>query len=404
MNRKVTLSLLGILFIVSVTNAQEPTSWRGKGSTGIYSETGLLKSWTANGPEIAWQTSGLGEGHSSPVFAKDKIYLSGTIDGIGQIFALSLDGKVLWKAPYGEEWLENYPGSRSSPVIDGDLLYIYSGKGVVTCMDASNGAVKWKKDVIKDLGGVNIVWGVTETLVIDGDKLFVTPGGPVNNIVALNRLDGKLIWSCKAEGEPSAYCTPLLVKLPSRKLLVTMTEKHIVAVDAETGQFLWSQEQTNQYAVHANTPLFYDNSLFCFSGYGRGGIKLDLNADGSKATKAWFSQKMDNRIGGAVVVNGYIYGSGDQNRQWQCIDWKTGEQKYESKAISSGNVIYDDGMLYIYSDRGEIALVEPKTDGFNVISKTKLVMGSAQHWAHLVINDGRLYLRHDNTLIAYKIK
>lgn len=404
MNRKVSLLLLGILFIVLVTNAQEPTSWRGKGSTGIYNETGLLKSWPANGPEIAWQTSGIGDGHSSPVFAKDKIYLSGTIDGIGQIFALSLDGKILWKAPYGEEWLENYPGSRSSPVIDGDLLYIYSGKGVITCMDANNGDVKWKKDLIKELGGVNIVWGVTETLVIDGDKLFVTPGGPVNNIVALNRLDGKLIWNCKAEGEPSAYCTPLLVKLPSRKLLVTMTKKHIVGVDAETGEFLWSQEQTNQWAVHANTPLFCDNSIFCFSGYGRGGIKLDLNADGSKATKAWFSEKMDNRIGGAVVVNGYIYGSGDKNRQWQCIDWKTGEQKYESKAIGPGNVIYDDGMLYIYSDRGEIALVEPKDDGFNIISKTKLVLGSAQHWAHLVINNGRLYLRHDDTLIAYKIK
>ena len=107
MNRKVTLSLLGILFIVSVTKAQEPTSWRGKGSTGIYSETGLLKSWPANGPEIAWQTNGIGEGHSSPVFAKDKIYLSGTLDGIGNIFALSLDGKVLWKVPYGDEWTES---------------------------------------------------------------------------------------------------------------------------------------------------------------------------------------------------------------------------------------------------------------------------------------------------------
>ena len=160
MGKKVIFLLIGILVNILILKAQEPTTWRGEGSAGIYNETGLLKSWPANGPEIVWQTSDLGEGHSSPVFAKDKIYLSGTLDGIGQIFALSLDGKVLWKSPYGEEWIENYPGSRSSPVIDGDLLYIYSGKGVVTCMDANNGAVKWKKDVIKDLGGKNIVWGV----------------------------------------------------------------------------------------------------------------------------------------------------------------------------------------------------------------------------------------------------
>lgn len=404
MCKKATFLLICIIFLMSFVKAQEPTRWRGEGSTGIYNETGLLKLWPASGPEIIWQISGLGEGHSSPVFANDKIYLSGTIGGIGQIFALSFDGKVLWKVPYGEEWIENYPGSRSSPVVDGDLLYIYSGRGVVTCLDASNGKFKWRKDVIKELGGKNIVWGVNETLVVDGDKLFVTPGGPVNNIVALNRLNGNLIWSCKAEGEQSAYCTPLLVKLPSRKLLVTMTEKHIVGVDAEIGQFLWSQEQINQYSVHANTPLYFDNSLFCFSGYGQGSVKLDLNEDGSKITKAWVNKKMDSRIGGAVLVNGFIYGSGDQNRQWQCIDWKTGEQKYESKAIGAGNVIYADDLFYCYSDRGDLALVEAKPEGFNVISKTKLVLGSAQHWAHLVINNGRLYLRHDDTLIAYKIK
>jgi len=345
------------------------------------------------------------EGHSSPVFAKDKIYLSGTLNGIGHIFAMSPDGKVLWKSPYGEEWIENYPGSRSSPVIDGDLLYIYSGRAVVTCMDANNGAVKWKKDVVKELGGTNIVWGVTETVVIDGEKLFVTPGGTENNIVALNKKNGSLIWSCKALGEPSAYCTPLLVKLPSRKLLVTHTQKHIIGVDAETGRFLWSYEQPNQYSVHANTPLFNDNSLFCFSGYGQGGVKLDLNADGSQVTKAWFNQKMDNRIGGAVLVDGYIYSSGDKTRDWQCIDWKTGEQKYSSKEISQGSVIYAEGMLYCYGERGDLALVKATPEGFNVVSKTKITIGGPQqHWAHLVINKGKLYLRHDNTLVAYKIK
>lgn len=89
MCKKVIFLLLSILVNVLVLRAQEATTWRGEGSTGIYNETGLLKSWPANGPEIAWKTSDLGEGHSSPVFAKDKIYLSGTIDGIGQIFAFT---------------------------------------------------------------------------------------------------------------------------------------------------------------------------------------------------------------------------------------------------------------------------------------------------------------------------
>jgi outer membrane protein assembly factor BamB len=404
MNKKVILCLIAIFCAFSVVQAQEPTTWRGAGSTGIYPETGLLKTWPANGPEIIWHFDDLGEGFSSPVFANGKIYLSASEGYVGFIYALSQDGKLEWKATYGDEWIENYPGTRATPTVVGDLLYIYSGKGVVTCLNTNNGTLNWKKDVMAEFSGQNITWGVTETLVIDGNKLFVTAGGTTNNVIALNRLDGKLIWTSKGLGEKPAYCTPLLVKLPARKLLVTMTEKHIIGLDAETGILLWSQEQTNQWAVHANTPLFYDNSLFCFSGYGQGGIKLDLNADGSQITKAWFSKKLDSRIGGAVVVDGYIYGSGDSTRDWQCTDWKTGEQKYASQSIAKGNVIYADGMLYCYSEKGELALVPATPLGFNIAGKAKVELGTSQHWAHLVINNGRLFVRHGKSLIAYKIK
>lgn len=404
MSKKVFFLLIFGILATSTANSQEPTTWRGPGSTGIYPDTGLLKSWPDKGPDIVWHYDDLGEGFSSPVFANGKIYLSATEGNIGYIYALSLDGKLEWKSTYGEEWVENYPGTRATPTVVGDMLYIYSGKGAVTCMSAANGKVNWTKDVMTDLNGKNITWGVTETLVIDGNKLFVTLGGTTNNVIALNRLDGKLIWTSKGLGEQPAYCTPLLVKLPSRKLLVTMTEKHILGLDAETGTLLWSHEQTNQWAVHANTPLFYNNSLFCFSGYGQGGVKLDLNADGSQVTKAWFSKKLDSRIGGAVVVDGYIYGSGDNTRDWQCTDWKTGEQKYASQAIAKGNLIYADGMLYCYSEKGELALVPATTQGFNIASKTKVELGTAQHWAHLVINNGKLFVRHGKSLIAYKIK
>ena len=404
MSKKVFFLLIFGILAISTAKSQEPTTWRGPGSTGIYPETGLLKSWPDNGPEIVWHFDELGEGFSSPVFANGKIYVSATEGSTGYIYALTLDGKLEWKSTYGEEWVENYPGTRATPTVVGDMLYIYSGKGAVTCMSAANGKVNWTKDVMTELNGKNITWGVTETLVIDGNKLFVTLGGNTNNVIALNRLDGKLIWTSKGLGEQPAYCTPLLVKLPSRKLLVTMTEKHILGLDAETGTLLWSHEQTNQWAVHANTPLFYNNSLFCFSGYGQGGVKLDLNADGSQVTKAWFSKKLDSRIGGAVVVDGYIYGSGDNTRDWQCTDWKTGEQKYASQAMAKGNLIYADGMLYCYSEKGELALVPATTQGFNIASKTKVELGTAQHWAHIVINNGKLFVRHGKSLIAYKIK
>jgi outer membrane protein assembly factor BamB len=404
MIKKTFFLLIAIIFAGSVLVAQTPTKWRGSNGNGIYNETGLLKEWPANGPEIIWHFDGLGEGHSSPVFANGSIYLSAGIDSEGYIMVLTMDGKLKWKASYGKEFFESYPGTRSSPVVVGDLLYIYSGHGVLTCMDANNGDVKWTKDGFNDLDGKNIRWGVAETVVVDGDKVYFTPGGKKNNVVALNRFNGDVIWSSAGKGDVSAYCTPLLVELAARKLLVTMTADNIIGIDVADGKMLWSHPQTNKYQVHANTPIFHKGGLFCFSGYGQGGVRLDLSEDGTSVKKVWFKKELDNRIGGMVAVDGYLYGSGDKAREWRCVDWLTGKEKYVSKDIGKGVVIYAEGMLYCYSDKGELALVEATLEAFKVISQTKVELGSGQHWSHPVINDGKLYLRHGSTLIAYNIK
>lgn len=404
MIKKTFILLFGIIFTTGILMAQTPTKWRGENANGIYNETGLLKQWPETGPEIIWHFDGLGEGHSSPVFANGLIYVSSMLEGEGFIFVLNQDGKLQWKKSYGKEFAESYPGARTSPVLVGDLLYIYSGHGVLTCMGAKNGDIKWQKDAFKDFDGQNIRWGVTETVVVDGNVVFFTPGGKKDNVVALNRLNGDLIWTSPAKGELSAYCTPLLVELPARKLLVTMTADHIIGLDAKSGKLLWDYPQTNRWQVHANTPLFYNGDLFCFSGYGQGGVKLNLSEDGASVEKAWFNENLDSRIGGMVVVDGYLYGSGDNHREWRCIDWESGEEKYASKDIGKGVVIYADGMLYCYGDRGELALVKANPNEFKVISQTKVELGTSQHWAHPVINKGRLFVRHGDVLIAYKIK
>jgi outer membrane protein assembly factor BamB len=404
MGRKAAFLLLAFVFSGLVLSSQTITRWRGPDGNGIYPETGLLKKWPAEGPQILWHFDGLGEGHSSPAFANNMIYLSGMAGKTGMIYALDMNGKLQWKTPYSEEFHESYPGSRATPVIAGDLLYIYSGKGVLTCMDAKNGKVKWQKDILKDFDGRNIKWGVTETVLVDGDLVYVTPGGKKNNVVALNRQNGNLVWSSPGKGELSAYCSPLMVELPSRKLVVTMTAGHIIGLDAKDGRMLWSHPQSNRHEVHANTPVYYNGELFCFSGYGQGGVKLTLSGDGSTVKKEWFNSNLDGRMGGMVLINGYLYGSGDNNRQWRSVDWKTGEEKYASTDLGKGVVIAADGMLYCYSERGELGLVKATPEGFTIAGKTKVELGSGQHWAHPVIHEGKLYLRHGDTLIAYKIR
>jgi outer membrane protein assembly factor BamB len=401
--KSVLFSVLIVLFICSISSGQKPTKWRGPEANGIYPDTDLLEEWPANGPQINWHYDELGEGFSSPVFKDEKIYLTGMEGSEGFVYVLSEKGLLQNKFSYGTEFSQSYPGSRSSPTIVGDFLYMLSGHGKLVCMLTTSGEILWSKDLFKDFDGENITWGVTETVVVDGDKVFCTPGGSKNNVIALNRFSGKLIWSCSGEGDISAYCTPLLIELPTIKILVTMTANNIIGIDAASGQKMWSHVQTNRWSVHANTPIYHEGGLFCFSGYGKGSVKLSLSEDGSRIRKEWENASFDPRFGGAVLLNGHVYGSGDKNRAWQCIDWQSGIQKHNATLIGKGAVISADGMLYAYSERGELALMEPTPTEFKLLGKTKVTKGSAQHWAHPVIHKGVLYIRHGNALIAYNI-
>jgi outer membrane protein assembly factor BamB len=383
-------------------SAQDPTGWRGPTRDGHYQETGLLKQWPAGGPEILWSFEQLGQGHSSAIVDQEFVYTTGMTGGTGYLFKFTLNGELVYKKEYGPEFTESYYGTRGTPTVVGDKIYLLSGNGVLYCIYNDSGDILWRKDLFKDFDGKIITWGMNETPVVDGDVIYLTPGGKKQNMVALNRHSGELIWSSPGKGELSGYCTPLLFEHNGRKILATHFASHLVGFDAATGKMLWEQPQTNEWAVHPNTPLYHDGRLFYLSGYEQGGGMLELSPDGNSATLKWTQKIMDSRIGGAVLVDGFIYGSGD-NRTWSCLDWQTGEVKYTSTEIGNGAVIYADGMLYCYTQKGELALIKPSPKGFSLISKTKVALGSEQHWAHPVIYDGVLYVRHGKALIAYKI-
>ncbi len=396
------LIFLSVAFF-QASNAQESTKWRGVNSSGVYPVDKLLAAWPSDGPKILWSHDGLGQGFSSPAFANNKIYINGLVDGQAVLFVLDQNGKELQQFKYGKEFDASYPGVRSTPTIVGDLAYLLTGHGKLTCLDLKTGKTVWVKEYTTQFDGTNITWGYTESIIIDGEKLYCTPGGKTNNVMALNRMTGETIWSCPGLGELSAYCTPLLVKLPARQLLVTHTASHVLGIDATTGKQLWNFEHPNQWAVHPNTPIYSDGGLFVFSGYGQGGEKLKLSADGSSVTKEWDIKSFDSRMGGAVLIDGFMYGSGDNGRSWQCIDWKTGEQKYSSTEVGKGVTIAANKTLIGYSEKGELFMADANPSAFKVISKTKVTLGSEQHWAHPVIDKGVLYVRHGNVLIAYKI-
>jgi outer membrane protein assembly factor BamB len=381
------------------------SQWRGPDRDGKYPEKGLMKQWPAQGPQLIWAVTDLGEGYSSAAVTSKGVYLTGMTDGIGYLFALDLNGKVLWRTSYGAEWDGGHDGARTTPTIVSDKIYLMSGEGNAVCVNAADGKIIWKVDLIKSFGARNLRWGMTESLLVDGDRVFCTPGGRNAMMVILDRFSGKTRKIIPGNGEKSAYCSPTIIKHNGKRLLLTMTGKSLVGFDAETGDYLWRQEHINRHNIHPNTPLYHQGYIYAVSGYGRGGQLVKLASDGKNVEQIWSDETLDSQIGAAVLVDGYIYGSGHKNKGWHCIDWLSGTVKYTAKVLGSkGNIIFADGLLYCYSERGDVALVRPNPQKFDVISSFKISEGSGPHWAHPVISEGKLYIRHGDVLQVYDIK
>lgn len=392
-----------VLFLCAAAFGQVDSQWRGPFRTGIYPNEKLLDTWPEEGPKLVWSAEGLGDGYSSPAVTDSRVYLTGLIGSQGWLFAYDLDGKLLWKASYGKEWSGSHPGARTTPAVAGEHIYIMSAFGLAACFNSAGKAV-WTKDLAKEFGARNIEWGMTESLLLDGDRVYCTPGGRNAIIAALDRHTGKTLWTVKGNSETSAYCSPLLISHGGRRLLITMMQKSVVGIDADTQEFLWSARHVTDYDVHANTPIYHEGNLFIFSGYGTGGQMFKISSDGSSLEHVWSQSSMDSQMGGAVLLDGYIYGSGHNRRGWSCLEWDTGKVRYTERQIGNkGNIIFSDGKFFCYSERGDVAVVAPDPEEFRVISSFRLREGSGPHWAHLVIRSGRLYVRHGEVLMVYDI-
>ncbi len=402
-NRKFILSLIVMLFAYGWANAQFESQFRGINRDGVYSEKGLIKQWPVDGPKILWHFDELGKGFTSAVVYNDKIISSGMLESIGYVFCLDLKGKLIWKTAYGTEWTESWPGCRSTPTVFDNKIYVVSSFGMAVCINVMDGKILWSNDLNKTFGATPPKWGIVESPLIVDDKVIFTTGGPTQNMVALNRLDGKTIWTSPGAGELTAYCSPLLIYHKEKKIICTLTANSVLGIDAVSGKVLWLYPKKNTWSVHANTPLYYDGHIYVVSGYGSGGIMLKLADDGNSVTQAWTNTSLDNQMGGVVLLNGNLYGSGQDNKTWQCIDWKTGILKYQTNALGKGVTIANEGLLYCYSDKGDLALVKPTETAFEIISKIKITLGADYHWAHPVIKDKILYVRHGNAMIAYSL-
>jgi len=381
-------------------NAQ--IQWRND-RTGIYNETGLMKSWPTNGPEMLWHFDGLGRGYTSVSIDGERLFITGETDGMGYLYVLGMDGKLQCKVEYGTEFEKTHPGARNTVIPDDGKLYIVSGMMELFCFDTQSLQLLWKKNYAQDYEAENTMHGWHGTPLIVGEKLIIAPGGKTHNVVALNKTTGELIWSSEGMSVMSGYGSPIYIGNQQTPQVVVMMSDYIIGLDVANGKLLWSYFHTNRWREHPITPLYSQNMLLCTSSYDTGALMLRLTDGGQSISKVWEASELTHQTGHVVKLGDYVYGAGER-MYWYCVNWQTGKLMYADRTFSVGNIIAAEGLLYCYGEKGEMALVKPNHQKFEIISTFPITLGTEQHWAHPVIHQGVLYVRHGDCLIAYKVK
>lgn len=410
-------AVLGSVFLVGlpfVLGADWP-QWRGPERNGISQEKDLLEVWQREGPRLVWQVKDLDNGYSTPAVVGERLYLQSN-KGTNDEFVRALDvkdGKQVWSTRIGKvgnpDQQPSYPATRSTPTVDGELIYALGSDGDLVCLEAAMGKRRWQKSLRADFGGQPGKWAYAESPLIDGDVLVCTPGGPDASLVALNKKTGDVIWkSAVPGGDEAGYASVIVAKAGDIKQYVQFMQKGLVGVDAKTGKFLWRYDRTAQNSpANIPTPVARDGYIYSAAGRSGGGlVKLKVDQGKVEAEEVYFTPKLPTSIGGSVLIGDHLYGTTGQ--ALVCAEYTTGEVKWTDRSVGPGAICYADGCLYIQGENGDVALVEAATDAYREKGRftppDPPARGKSKAWTYPVVANGRLYIRDLGTLWCYDVK
>jgi outer membrane protein assembly factor BamB len=400
--------LILLILNISLGDVFEWPQFRGPRRDNVSREKDLLKQWPSGGPKLLWMAEDIGEGFSTVAVTNELIYTTGNIGNGTVITALDLDGKTKWTAKNGPAYKRSKPGTRSTPTIDDGKLYHENADGDIVCLESGTGRKIWSVNILERFNGRNITWALAESLLIDGDNVICTPGGETVGIAALDKETGQTVWTCEGINDKPGYSSPIVFEYKGLRQIVVLMAKSIAGINADTGRLLWCVEHVTPFDENINTPIYHDGYVFiCSRTTGSRLFRLNVDEERASVKEVWKSELLESQHGGIILLDGYLYGSSRTSSlgPWVCLDFMTGKQMYAEPGIGTGSLTYADGLIYALNQRSTVALVRTTPHTFQVISQFSLPKGGkGPTWAHPVVCDGRLYIRHGNFLYCYEIK
>jgi outer membrane protein assembly factor BamB len=421
MNRPSLLSFAGLALAVllgtgclseAASESADWPEWRGAGRTDRSPDTGLLKSWPVGGPKLNWVFKDAGLGYAGYAVVGDRLYTMGLRGDQELLLAVDTrNGSEVWHAAAGPKYPNGWgDGPRMTPTVHDGLVYALGGQGLLICANAKDGKIVWQKSLVADLGGKLQSWGYTESPLIVGNRVIVTPGGPKGTLAALDRKTGSLLWQGSELTDEVQYASPILITHSGKQQIVQLVTKHFFGTDPETGKVLWQSDFPGRVAV-IPTPIYHDGIVYVTAGYGIGCKAVKLAADGNSAETLYENNKvMKNHHGGVVLVDGHLYGHSDGSG-WVCQELATGKEVWVHRGFGKGATHYADGMLYCVDEKsGEVVLAEVSPKAWSEKGRFRLDPLSTQRnrrggiWPHPVVVGGKLYLRDQEFLFCFDVK
>ena len=417
---------LFVLLLCSTAIAAVPswTLFHGLNRDNVSLETGLLKAWSEEGPTLLWTNDAIGDtefpGYATVNVADGRIFTSGNIKtgendqvAVAQVFALDeKTGKKLWHYDNGPAWTDKgrFPGERGTPTIDDNRVYAYSAVGRLACLEAATGKEIWAKDLRTEYEARLPEWAYAESPYIDGNKVIIWVGGEKAAVAALDKMTGNPIWTTPPTGQRGNYASMIAFNFGGQRVYVSMNQAGILAVNGDTGKKLFDIPHKTEWDVMATTPYFFGgDKLFFTSGYGTGARMHKLIAEGAeiKTEQVWENKSFDNMHGGVVIKDGYVYSATHyykRQRNWMCIKLEDGSVAWENPGVGMGCITCADGMLYCMAEKdGTVALVKASPEGYEETGRFTLPEGMGLYWAHPVVCNKKLYLRHGKTLYCFDV-
>ncbi|MCA8995474.1 MAG: PQQ-like beta-propeller repeat protein [Planctomycetaceae bacterium] len=409
------------LFSVSVLSAADWPQWRGPDRNGIAIEKITKLDWKDSPPKHLWTIDGMGKGFASVAIVDGRLYSTGNLkSGQGVVCVDVQSQRVLWSRPLTEENPDHsYPGSRCTPTVDGDHLYVVTSDGQISCLRTGDGEVVWKRNLKKDWGGKMMSgWGYSESPLVDGDWVLCTPGAQDAMIVALDKKSGEEIWASQVpdlgeNGKNGAgYSSIVVSEATGVKQYVQLVGRGVIGVRASDGEFLWSYNKVANGTANIPTPICFGDYVFASTGYGTGAclLKLSKSGEGVTAQEEYFldSKTFQNHHGGMIRNGEYLFAGHQHNKGWPiCLHIPTGQVKWggDIRPEGSGSAAItqiNDQIIFRYQD-GLLALIEATPDGYNLQGTFRPEYQEAQSWSHPVVVDGKLYLREQDKLMCYEL-